>query len=62
MLRQAPDAGDLLPERERAALLRSGYGEVRVVSCYEAGRDGFWVHRAPIASIQQNRRKRRAKG
>jgi transposase len=43
-----------------------------VVSCYEAGRDGFWVHRALIArgianvvvdasSIEVNRRARRAK-
>jgi transposase len=42
------------------------------VSCYEAGRDGFWVHRAltalgvvnavvDSASIQENRRARRAK-
>jgi transposase len=44
----------------------------RVVSCYEAGRDGFWLHRALIAagvdnmivdssSIEVNRRARRAK-
>jgi len=44
----------------------------RVVSCYEAGRDGFWVHRALVqrgvsnrvvdsASIEVNRRARRAK-
>lgn len=44
----------------------------RVVSCYEAGRDGFWVHRALLAraianvivdasSIEVNRRARRAK-
>jgi transposase len=43
-----------------------------VVSCYEAGRDGFWVHRAlgrqgisnrvvDSASIEVNRRQRRAK-
>jgi len=43
-----------------------------VVSCYEAGRDGFWIHRHLIqegvsnivvdsASIEVNRRKRRAK-
>ena len=46
--------------------------EVPVVSCYEAGRDGFWVHRAltqlrirnrvvDSASIEVNRRARRAK-
>lgn len=44
----------------------------RVISCYEAGRDGFWIHRALLArgvenrvvdssSIEVNRRKRRAK-
>ena len=43
-----------------------------VVSCYEAGRDGFWIHRALVrlgisnrvvdsASIEVSRRKRRAK-
>ena len=39
-------------------------------SCYEAGREGFWIHRALIAreitnidaaSIEVNRRQRRAK-
>jgi len=46
--------------------------EARVVSCYEAGRDGFWIHRAltqlgianrvvDSASIEVNRRARRAK-
>jgi transposase len=45
---------------------------VRVVSCYEAGRDGLWVHRAVTklrlvnrvvdsSSIDVNRRARRAK-
>ena len=44
----------------------------RVVSCYEAGRDGFWIHRALLAqgvmnrvvdsaSIEVNRRSRRTK-
>ena len=43
-----------------------------MISCYEAGRDGFWVHRALLAmgieshivepaSIEVNRKKRRAK-
>ena len=47
-------------------------GKVVVHSCYEAGRDGFWLHRWLIgqglenivvdsASIEVNRRKRRAK-
>jgi transposase len=46
--------------------------DARVVSCYEAGRDGFWLHRALLAlgienqivdssSIEVNRRGRRAK-
>jgi transposase len=46
--------------------------DVPVVSCYEAGRDGFWLHRylhtqrvenvvVDSASIEVNRRKRRAK-
>ncbi len=47
-------------------------GAARVVTCYEAGRDGFWIHRAltalgvlnrvvDSASIEVNRRARRAK-
>ena len=43
-----------------------------VISCYEAGRDGFWIHRSLVAldieshivepaSIQVTRKKRRAK-
>jgi len=46
--------------------------DCRMVSCYEAGRDGFWIHRALVdqgienrvidsASIEVSRRKRRAK-
>jgi transposase len=46
--------------------------EAHVVSCYEAGRDGFWLHRSLVAhgvqnhvidsaSIEVNRRQRRAK-
>jgi transposase len=46
--------------------------ECRVVSCYEAGRDGFWLHRLLVAhgmenlvvdssSIEVSRRQRRAK-
>jgi transposase len=45
---------------------------VRIVSCYEAGRDGFWLHRYLLScgidnvvvdssSIEVNRRRRRAK-
>jgi transposase len=70
----AADARGLwaLIERERAALQRAGWREVRVVTCYEAGRDGFWLHRFLVAqgaeshvvdpgSILVNRRARRAK-
>lgn len=46
--------------------------DARVVSCYEAGRDGFWLHRWLVSegienliidssSIEVNRRKKRAK-
>ena len=46
--------------------------DIRVVSCYEAGRDGFWIHRylesqgienlvVDSSSLEVNRRKRRAK-
>jgi transposase len=46
--------------------------ETPVISCYEAGRDGFWLHRylehqgienlvVDSASIEVNRRQRRAK-
>jgi transposase len=46
--------------------------DCRVVSCYEAGRDGFWIHRTLVdqgienwvidsASIEVNRRQRRVK-
>ena len=47
-------------------------GKVRILSCYEAGRDGFWLHRylwscgienvvVDSSSIEVNRRKRRTK-
>ena len=57
----------------RAGRLRFGLpAAAPVVSCYEAGRDGFWIHRAltaagmanrvvDSASIEVNRRARRAK-
>jgi len=54
--------------RKRLGLLAAA----RVVSCYEAGRDGFWIHRALVqrgienrivdsSSIEVNRRARRMK-
>lgn len=69
----ANDAAGLLRliERERTKLAARGY-DVRVASCYEAGRDGFWLHRflhrhrawnyvIDPASLRVNRRGRRAK-
>ena len=66
--------------RDRAAVLREieetrrrfGLAGGRMVSCYEAGREGFWLHRWLVsegienrvvdsASIEVNRRKRRVK-
>lgn len=68
-------AGDLpgLQKEIERAKQRFGLAETtRVVSCYEAGRDGFWVHRYLVsegieniivdsASLEVNRRKRRVK-
>jgi transposase len=62
-----------LAEEIRLAKVRFNLGEdAPVMSCYEAGRDGFWLHRYLVAqgiinvivdsaSIEVNRRKRRAK-
>ena len=64
---------DQLQVQIEKAKHRFGFeGQIRVVSCYEAGRDGFWLHRYLLscgvenvvvdsASIEVNRRKRRAK-
>jgi transposase len=68
-------ARDLRQLAEEIALAKTRFGlppEAPVVSCYEAGRDGFWVHRAlaglgvtnhviDSASIEGNRRGRQAK-
>lgn len=73
--RVSVDAGDLpgLSEQVVRARAKLGLEEgCRVVSCYEAGRDGFWLHRCLVAwgvenqvvdasSIEVNRRRRRAK-
>jgi len=67
----ARDTGRML-EAIRLGAQRLGLEGSRVVSCYEAGRDGFWLHRFLLArgienlvvdsaSIEVNRRKRRAK-
>src|SRR5258705_2839073 len=68
-------AGDWVAIRRLLARARERWGlpaTARVTSCYEAGRDGFWIHRAlqrdgianrvvDSASIEVNRRARRAK-
>jgi transposase len=60
-------------EEIRRAKQRFGLPEeAQVISCYEAGRDGFWLHRWLVtqgvancvvdsSSIEVNRRRRRAK-
>lgn len=69
------DARDLNKLQAQIAMAKKRFGlneDVRVVSCYEAGRDGFWLHRYLLslgienlvvdsASIEVNRRKRRTK-
>ncbi len=68
----AGDLAQLQVEMELAKQKFKMTEAVRVVSCYEAGRDGFWIHRylesqgienlvVDSASIEVNRRKRRAK-
>jgi transposase len=64
---------DLLLAEIRRAKARFGLpDDTPVVACYEAGRDGFWLHRLLVhhgidnrvvdsASIEVNRRQRRAK-
>src|SRR3954468_7100575 len=68
-------AGDLSCLTREIARAKERFGlppETPVVSCYEAGRDGFWLHRWLVAhgidnrvvdssSIEVNRRSRRAK-
>jgi transposase len=68
----ARDTAALLEEIRRAKERFHLPPEAPVVSCYEAGRDGFWLHRFLLAqgidnhvvdscSIEVNRRRRRAK-
>ncbi len=68
-------AGDIAALEDEVALAKKRFrlkASCRVVSCYEAGRDGFWIHRClgdmgienvvvDSSSIEVNRRKRRAK-
>jgi transposase len=69
---KAGDGPALLGVIERAKARFALRKEVPVLSCYEAGRDGFWLHRLLVAkgvvnhvvdagSIEVNRRQRRAK-
>lgn len=77
MSRYTVDGGDTAGLAARLAAARAkasdgGRRAVRIVSCYEAGYDGFWLHRwleqegvvnhvLDAASIQVERRARRAK-
>lgn len=69
---QAGDLGRVSQEIEKAKRAFRLQSDAPVFSCYEAGRDGFWLHRALLslevenivvdsASIEINRRKRRPK-
>lgn len=69
------DAGDLERVLEEISKAKKRFGlpaGARVVSCYEAGRDGFWIHRwlesqgienvvIDPASVHVDRRKKKAK-
>jgi transposase len=69
------DAGDLLALQEEIRLAKKRFHlaeDTRVLSCYQAGRDGFWLHRfllahevenliVDAASIEVPRRAKRAK-
>jgi len=68
-------AGDLAALHEEVSRAQRRFGlsaSARVVSCFEAGRDGFWLHRHLLeagidnqvidpSSVEVNRRRRRAK-
>ena len=69
------DSGDLATLKSEIELAKKRFHMpegTQVMSCYEAGRDGFWIHRylesegvkslvVDSASIEVNRRKRRVK-
>ena len=73
--RRTIEGGDREALQEEIAAAKKRFGlpeDTRVKSCYEAGRDGFWLHRYLVSvgidnivvdssSIEVNRRKRRAK-
>jgi transposase len=68
-------AGDIARLQQEITQAKQRFGlpeDAHVMSCYEAGRDGFWLHRSLVAhqvenlvidsaSIEVNRRQRRAK-
>lgn len=68
-------AGDLIALEQEITLAKKCFGlspTARVLSCYEAGRDGFWLHRYLLvhsvenfivdsSSIEVNRRAKHAK-
>jgi len=69
---KARDLKQLEREIERAKNRFGLKGDIPIKSCYEAGRDGFWIHRYLLSkgidnlvvdssSIEVSRRKRRAK-
>lgn len=72
---RAMPAGNLVDLQREIELAKKRFGlpeTARVMSCYEAGRDGFWLHRYLVevgvenlvvdsSSIEVNRRFRRAK-
>jgi transposase len=69
------DAGEMLALCKEIADAKEKFGldeATKVISCYEAGRDGFWIHRCLIskgidnkvidpASVEVNRQRRRKK-
>jgi transposase len=69
------DAGEMLALCKEIAEAKEKFGldeATKVISCYEAGRDGFWIHRCLIskgidnkvidpASVEVNRQRRRKK-
>ena len=69
------DAGDIVHLQQEITKAKKHFkmpDDVKIVSCYEAGRDGFWLHRflesinvknyvVDSASIEVNRRYRRLK-
>ena len=73
--RRTVDAGELLTLQQEIEMAKRRFGlaaDVPVRSCYEAGRDGFWLHRYLLeqkvenlvvdsSSIQVDRRAKRAK-